>query len=92
MSTTVADLQRLKPNWDGYEGIPPNKATLKQVRKFLNYWPQDEIELTPNPNGTVTIDIEYNGVTLSLELGEDKMTAFCEGNNYIGAIFGECNK
>ena len=76
----LADLARLGPNWDAYGAEPIDAACVRNVSTILvalsGRIPSPEI--TPNPNGTLTLDWETEDQALSLELGVKRFSSFWE--------------
>lgn len=76
----LVELGKLAPNWDGYGGLPLLPETvanaqglLVMLREFGNGG-----DVTPNPNGTVTIEWTDDnlGKTFSLEIGKTQISGY----------------
>ncbi|WP_295449041.1 hypothetical protein [uncultured Thiodictyon sp.] len=76
----LADLTRLGPDWDSYGADPIAHACLANVRAVLAALPADTPapEITPNPNGTLTVDWVAEGYRLSFEIGASRYSACWE--------------
>lgn len=81
----LAELARLVPNWDAYGGEPIGGACVANARALLDALPPDipSPEVTPNPNGTLTLDWETEDQALSLELGATRFSSFWESRHGI---------
>lgn len=69
-------LLSLKDNWDGYGAIPIYREVVKKAQWFLRVLPSEYLRyiendnITPNTNGTLTIDFEDNeGGVVSISMG-----------------------
>jgi len=73
-------LSRLEPNWDAYGAEPIAASCVANTRLLLNDLRADipSPEITPNPNGTLTLDWETEDQALSLELGATRFSSFWE--------------
>ncbi len=81
----LAELARLGPNWDAYGAEPISPRCVANTRGLLSALragiPSPEI--TPNPNGTLTLDWETEDQALSLELGATRFSTFWESRRGI---------
>ncbi len=77
----LGDLARLGPDWDGYGAEPISSRCIANASALLAALRPGipSPELTPNPNGTLTLDWEVDGQTLSLELGATRFSGFSVG-------------
>ena len=75
----------LNPNWDGYDGIPINEKVYLNCISFLRKIDCSLVtDMFPNPNGTVTIEIEHEIFMIdcfiknkfSLEIGQTGLSLF----------------
>jgi len=80
VSRLLSELAQLGPNWDGYGADPIAGSCIDQTRVLLDLLPAaiPSPEVTPNPNGTLTLDWETGDQALSLELGATRFTSFWE--------------
>jgi hypothetical protein len=80
VSWLISELAQLGPNWDGYGADPIAGSCIDQVRVLINLLPATipSPEITPNPNGTLTLDWETGDQALSLELGATRFSSFWE--------------
>lgn len=70
----------LPQGWDGYGAEPVYESCISNVMKFVEML-SDNVpspDITPNPNGTLTLDWEKGGEFLSIEIGETKYSTFYE--------------
>jgi len=76
----LADLARLGPGWDGYGADPIEVACVDNVRAVLAALPAGipSPEISPNPNGTLTLDWVAAGYRLSFEIGAGRYSAIWE--------------
>ncbi|HSO82084.1 hypothetical protein [Thiocapsa sp.] len=74
------ELSRLAPNWDAYGAEPIAARCMANTRCVLTALPAGipSPEITPNPNGTLTLDWETEDQALSLELGATRFSTFWE--------------
>ena len=76
----LADLARLEPGWDGHGADPITPSCLTKVSTVLAALPAGTPcpEVVPNPNGTLTLDWQAGGYSLSLECGATRYSAVWE--------------
>lgn len=86
----LADLSRLGPDWDAYGAEPLSSCCIANAKALLSALRPSipSPEVTPNPNGTLTLDWEANGQTLSLELGATRFSGFWESARGIKTTEG----
>ena len=79
------ELAKLEPNWDAYGAEPIDRGCVENVRAILaSLSPAvPSPEITPNPNGTLTLDWETEDQALSLELGSTRFSSFWESRHGI---------
>lgn len=72
----------LKDNWDGYNGVSPNKNVIHNTRMFLSIVPTRALEtlyydgITPTPHGTIVLDFENHRGLVSIEIGDTEIGFF----------------
>lgn len=73
-------LHQLTKNWDNYDAEPIAKACVDKAVTLIMALPAaiPEPDITPNPNGTVTLEWEANDRIFSIELGDVEYSAFME--------------
>lgn len=60
---------KLEINWDGYNAIPINQEVFENTLYFLNNTICNYItDMFPNPNGTVTIEIETQTFSIGIPI------------------------
>lgn len=76
----LAEISRLKPNWDGYEADPIDAVCIANVQRLLDSLPftAPSPDITPNPNGTLTLDWQIDDQAVSLEIGATRFSSFWE--------------
>jgi hypothetical protein len=76
----LADLARLESGWDGHGADPITLSCLTNVSTVLAALPAGTPcpEISPNPNGTLTLDWEAGGYSLSFEIGASCYSAVLE--------------
>lgn len=81
----LAAMENLERNWDGYDADPIGFACISQARILLVALPPNTPppDVTPNPNGTLTLDWETDDQALSLEIGATRFSSFWESKNGI---------
>ena len=81
----LAELAKLKQNWDAYEADPISGGCIDRAHAVLNALPSKtpSPDITPNPNGTLTLDWETEDQALSLELGVTRFSCFWESMHGI---------
>jgi len=52
--SSIDDMRKLKPGWDGYDGVPPTEAALSAVETILNL--MSIATPVPGSDGSVQID------------------------------------
>lgn len=85
VSRLISELAQLGPNWDGYGADPIAGSCIDQVRVLLDLLPAaiPSPDVTPNPNGTLTLDWETGDHALSVEVGATRFTSFWESRRGI---------
>ncbi len=80
---SLDELSKLGPNWDGYDAEPVEPASIANALALLaGLDPETPLpEITPNPNGTLTLDWEAEDESLSLELGVMRFSSFWESRH-----------
>jgi hypothetical protein len=74
----VDDIEGLQTDWDGYGALQVSHQTATNTRRaldvILNTVPLPEI--TPNPNGTISLEWESSEGIAHLEIGKTQFSAF----------------
>lgn len=75
---TIDNFGKLDEGWDGYGASRINQLTCRNARQFLNTLPNDHPfpELTPNPNGTISMDWETEYGNACLEIGKTRYSFY----------------
>jgi hypothetical protein len=95
--STVFDLQRdslwkklkefksLSGDWDGYGADVISESCITNVKHFLENLPENipSPSITPNSNGTITLDWEKRDLSLSIEVGETNYSTFYESTTGV---------
>lgn len=66
-------LSNIKNNWDGYGGIPPTEKVIEKTKLILESVTinnTENVEIFPNPNGTISMVFGNSDHHLSLEMGK----------------------
>jgi hypothetical protein len=79
----LAAMNRLEANWDGYDADPIEAACIANTQLLLSALRANvpSPEITPNPNGTLTLDWQSVGQFLSVELGVTRFSSFWESRS-----------
>jgi hypothetical protein len=74
----LEEISNLGVDWDGYGALPLEKQSVLNTRKILEMMPKEfpVPDLTPNPNGTISLDWEISNIVISVEIGNSKFSAF----------------
>jgi hypothetical protein len=76
----IQQLGRLSFNWDGFGAIPIRELTqdnaIAAVNAFLLWTPSPLI--SPNPNGTISMEWETDAGTAQLEVGQSRYSVFID--------------
>ncbi|MFZ4625484.1 MAG: hypothetical protein ACOYNF_14770 [Rhodoferax sp.] len=81
--TTIDELAHLPMDWDGYGALPihpytaDNAATV--IRRLLAHTTAPDI--TPNANGTLSLEWESSGGSAHLEIGMTRYSFYIKPNN-----------
>lgn len=87
----LLQLSKLGSHWDGYGADPIDGACVANAEAILRALPGSapSPEITPNPNGTLSLDWESGHQALSLEIGIDRYSCFWESSNGIQTDEGD---
>lgn len=79
------DISSLDNNWDGYGATPIESASLDNVKLLINRLPTcfPTPEVSPSPNGTVSLDWEIGNAGFSIEIGNTSFSAFFKDDTGI---------
>ena len=74
----IGALGRLGENWDGYGALPIDQITIENARNFIQRLsPRLPLpEISPNPNGTISMEWTSSGALAHLEFGLTKFSFF----------------
>lgn len=76
----IQELAQLCLNWDGFGAIPIREGTrnnaIAAVSALLLWTPPPEI--SPNPNGTISIEWETDSGVAQLEIGQSRYSFFID--------------
>jgi len=76
----IQQLAQLTQNWDGFGAIPIQEGTrnnaIAAVSSLLLWTPSPEI--SPNPNGTISLEWETDSGIAQLEVGQSKYSFFID--------------
>jgi hypothetical protein len=75
---TVHEFGAMKEGWDGYGAMQIHGLTCKNCLQFLNSLPDNcpFPELTPNSNGTISMEWESQNGGASLEIGKTRYSFY----------------
>lgn len=78
-------LSNLEPNWDGGAADPVSNQAIEHCRRLLAVVGKTEFlpEITPNPNGTVTLDWDLGVGDFSLEFGATQFSSCWTHNRSV---------
>ena len=76
MGDMIDELASLGPNWDGEGAVPIPPQTLDNTRRLLSAFSRSPIppEITPNSNGTVSLDWASQRGWMNVEVGLSTFT------------------
>jgi len=79
----LSELSRLGSNWDSYGAQAIDKTCVENAQALMAALPEDvpSPEISPNPNGTLTLDWEGEDRLLSLEVGRTRYSCFWEAGD-----------
>ena len=88
----LEEMARLPDNWDGYGGLPISKGAVANARAALSSLlaavPLPDI--TPNPNGTISMEWETERGVAHLEVGATRFSFFLQprvgGSTYAAGL------
>ncbi|MGB5833331.1 MAG: hypothetical protein WBG92_15245 [Thiohalocapsa sp.] len=85
------EISKLLPNWDGYGADPVDSASVDRAATILLALPSriPSPEITPNPNGTISLDWECAEQAVSLEVGVARYSAFWESEHGLRTDQGD---
>lgn len=75
---TVDRFRMMAEGWDGYGAVQIHAVTCKNCSQFLNSLPDNYPfpELTPNSNGTISMEWESQHGSASLEIGKTRYSFY----------------
>lgn len=81
MRKRLADLKDLQDNWDGYGASRISESSLKNAMAILeatvgNLSGLGAPEISPNPNGTVSLEWEQSDKNAYVEIGNTRATGY----------------
>ena len=89
----LAEISRLQDGWYGPGSVAVTAAVLKRVRETLSVINQvrnlPSPEVTPNPNGTISLEWESSRASIFVEIGQTKMNGFIEGAAFGSVLIPE---
>ncbi|MFZ4699152.1 MAG: hypothetical protein ACOYMG_03795 [Candidatus Methylumidiphilus sp.] len=75
---TIQDFAKFESDWDGYGALPIHEAIVKIACQFINSLP-DHLpcpDLTPNTNGTISMEWETRAGIAHLEVGKTRYSLY----------------
>jgi hypothetical protein len=74
----IQEFATFESGWDGYGALPIHEATLKNATRFLNSLPEHFPcpDLTPDTNGTVSMEWESREGIAHLEIGKTRYSLY----------------
>lgn len=77
--------ETLKPDWDGYDALPPFPEILERAKDLIQALPDESVlpidDIFPNSNGTVTIEWLNSNKKCALEIGLSNYSCFLDMQN-----------
>lgn len=89
---TIESFCLFEEDWDGYGALPIHPQTKKNALEFLNFAIRMNLlfpELTPNTNGTINFEWEYDNKIANLDIGKTKISLFITQPNHKPIFFDE---
>jgi hypothetical protein len=74
----IEDFSKFEKDWDGYGALPIHEAVVKIAGQFINSLP-DHLpcpDLTPDTNGTLSMDWETRAGIAHLEIGKTRYSLY----------------
>lgn len=74
----IGDIAKLQPNWDGYGALVIHPDAIEHARTLHSALTRDGhiVTVTPNPNGTVSLEWAWKRRTYSLEVGKSLISGY----------------
>jgi len=78
--TEILLFSELPEGWDGYGALSPSEEVIKNAVSILgDIHPDDDLEITPNTNGTISfewLDPESQTTRIHLEIGQTRASMY----------------
>jgi hypothetical protein len=86
----VAAFAQLEPNWDGYGALPISEQTAQNTANVLTltFGRLPEPDITPNPNGTLTLEWQRAENSATMEIGKTRFSLIVEQANMEPLLIG----
>lgn len=93
----ISAFLKLEDGWDGYGGYSPSTSTCEFARivvtSLASKFPElPSPEISPTPNGTITLSWEAPVGHACIEMGDEKFSAYVRRENHFIPIKGECSE
>ncbi len=87
--TQLEDIAQLRDNWDSYGGNSISANCIENTKKIILGLDDTVVspDIYPNPNGTITLDWETNGQTLSIEIGGTHFSSYWEKSSDAESVY-----
>lgn len=71
MDSDLQEISKIQRNWDGYDGCTFMPETIAHAQRVLTALKSAgfEVDVTPNPNGTVSLEWEFGAIEVGKSRG-----------------------
>ena len=83
---------QLSDDWDGYSAHSMSAAVIENATEVINNLPFDIVDILdidnifPTPNGTITIEHEFDSGYIVLDIGQSKILYYCKYNGKLKGL------
>lgn len=87
--TTLKEIAGLAPDWDGYGAPAMSRAVMSNSLTALHLFISADLvpEVTPNPNGTVSLEWSVEGATAHLQIGDTDFSMYIRPREGVTSYF-----
>lgn len=82
----------LNDGWDGYNAHSMSAAVISNATELINNLPFDVVDILdidnifPTPNGTITIEHEFDDGYIVIDIGQSKILYYCKYNGKLKGL------
>jgi hypothetical protein len=92
----VRELLKLEDGWDGYGGYSPSVSACEYVEGVINRLASEfrelpSPEISPTPNGTLTLSWESSLGYACIEIGDERFSAYIRHRDQFIPMKGACS-